>query len=95
MQTFLSLFDDTVELTIEVEYEGCYAPARGMGGPWEYSSPDESYVALEGFKVLSLVEHDEDHPPVTDEAINAAWLAAQNRIEQECWDDMVERRYDR
>lgn len=94
METYLSLFDDAVELTIEVDYDGCYSPARGMGGPWEKSSPDESYVALEGYKVLSTVVHDDDHPPVTGEAIEDAWLAAQDRIEQECWDDMMESRHD-
>ncbi len=87
MKTYLSLFDDAVELEIEVEYDAVHSPARGMGGPWENSSPDESYLTLEGYKVLGMYVHDDDFPAVTDEIVNAAWEAAQDRIEQECWED--------
>ena len=90
MKTYLSLFDDAVELEIEVEYDAVYEPARGMGGPWENSSPDESSMTINGFKVLGMHVHDDDFPAVTDEVVNAAWEASQDRIEQECWDEFMD-----
>lgn len=38
--------DDENEIEVYVEWEGYYEAARGMGGPWEDSSPAEGDMTL-------------------------------------------------
>ncbi len=90
METFLSLFDDKVELEIEVDYDAVHQPAF-VAGPPEDCYPDESSMTVIGFKVLGMIVHDDDFPAVTDEVVQAAWDAAQDRIYVECWGDFYDR----
>lgn len=86
MKTFLLLFDDAVELELEVEYSGVHRPAY-ISGPPEDCYPDESEMTIEGYTVVSVNEIESDHPEITELAVEQAFEKAKDRIEQECWDD--------
>lgn len=81
-------FEDTIELSdgteieIHVEWEGYYEPARGMGGPWEDSSPAEGDMEIT--KAEPIGEWPEG---LSKEEFDAVLEAAEERLIEKAWDE--------
>ena len=52
----LMLKDEEVDVDFQIEADMTYEPARGMGGPWEDSSPDCSECDITEIKVMSQID---------------------------------------
>ena len=77
-KTTIEIGDDEYE--VRVTWEGYYEPARGMGGPWEYSSPAEGEMNIEKVEFvgdwpegLSQQEFDALCKDENDRLIDLAW----------------------
>lgn len=81
----LLLGDNEVDVEVEVYAERCYAPAKGLGGPWENSSPDESYCEVSEVKILTTVLgfSEDEVAQALDEQIG------QGRLEDDVWQEFM------
>ena len=95
LQTTIYPLDEAYEVTIEVEYDASYEPARGMGGPWEDSSPADSTLEIVDWTILSSerLVAPEDTVPLTDDAILKEVEAKMDSLEEACWENFM-REYD-
>jgi hypothetical protein len=86
----LMLGDDEIDVDFQIDADMTYAPARGMGGPWENSSPDESECDITEIKVLSDL-------PFSDAVILDALetQVGEDKITEDLWEDYMDRRNNR
>jgi len=77
------------EIEVEVSYHAVYLPAK-VSGPPESCHPDGSELELLG--VASLGDLPEG---ITDEMVFAAAEYSVSRLEQEAWEDFLDRRFER
>lgn len=95
MKTQIYLFDDQVEITIDVEYDAFYQSAR-VSGPPEDCYPAEGELTVTSHTVVSTVYLTEPKniPEITAEIVKAAIDDEEDRIYEECWDDFLGNRYE-
>lgn len=77
---------DTYEIEVGISYDATYEPAY-ISGPPEDCYPDSSEMDLTGLVIL------DDLPEgVTEQMVRSAAEDANERIEQEAWDDWQDKR---
>jgi hypothetical protein len=96
MKTYIYLFDDLVEIELDVEYEAIYRAARTYG-PAEDCYPEESELTLVAWPTVSTRYFGDlsDIPEITQDMIDIEVERAYSRIVDKCWDDFHERAFER
>ena len=95
MKTQIYLFNDEVELTLDIEYDASYQSAK-ISGPPEDCYPAEGELNITDYTVMetNFFTSPEDLPAITAKAIQKALAEAGDRIVDECWDDFHGRRFE-
>ena len=96
MKTCIYLFDDLVEIELDVEYDATYRSAR-IYGPVEDCYPDESELCLVAWPTVSTKYFGDlsDIPEITQEMIDMEVERNYSRIVDECWADFHDHAYER
>lgn len=96
MKTTILLFEDLVEVEIDVEYEATYTAAR-IYGPAENCYPAEGELELIAWPVVSKKYFCDlsDAPEITQAMIDEEVHSRYERIVDECWDDFHSRSFER
>ena len=83
MKTQIYLVDDLVEIELDVEYDATYQSAK-VYGPAEDCYPDSSEM-----NITDVFPLDELPPSVSMELFKEACEAAENRLQEEAWEDFM------
>ena len=79
-ESWIEINDET--FPVSVHWEGYYESARGMGGPWEDSSPAESEMNIEKVEFIG------DWPEgLSKEEFDSVCQEAEDRLIEAAWDD--------
>lgn len=96
MKTQIYLFDDLVEIELDVEYDATYQSAR-VYGPAEDCYPTYGEMNITGWPVVSTKYFGDlsDIPEITQELIDEEVANRFHRIMDECWEDFHSRKHER
>ena len=96
MKTVIYLFDDLVEIELDVEYDATYQSAR-IYGPMEDCYPAEAELTLTAWPVVSTKYFGDlqDIPEITQDMVDMEVERRYSRIVDECWADFHDHAYER
>jgi hypothetical protein len=96
MKTVVRLFDDLVEIELDVEYKATYTAAR-IYGPMDDCYPAEGELELIAWPVVSKTYFCDlsDVPEITQGMIDEEVHSRYERIVDDCWDDFHSRAFER